>query len=79
MEEAQRTGAGGGFIPVQQPANEDDDFVSGISGAAPPRKDGSTVPQPPTPTYEGPMHRYRNGYQHPFIITHRMAIVCVLR
>ena len=38
MEEAQRTGAGGGFISAQGPQSDDDeDFVSGIGGVPRPR------------------------------------------
>ena len=54
MEEAQRTGAGGGFIPVQETASDDDDFV-GPPRKIPRPKDGPIVPQPPTTSSEGPM------------------------
>ena len=55
MEEAQRTGAGGGFIPVQEPPDDDDDedFVSGMGGIAHPRmrtKPNDAPPPLPAPT-----------------------------
>ena len=50
MEEAQRTGAGGGFIPAQGPHSDDDeDFVSGIGGVPRPRMPNKPHDDAPNP------------------------------
>ena len=50
MEEAQRTGAGGGFIPAQGPHSDDDeDFVSGIGGVPRQRMPNKPYDDAPNP------------------------------
>ena len=50
MEEAQRTGAGGGFIPAQGPHSDDDeDFVSRIGGVPRPRMPNKLHDDAPNP------------------------------
>ena len=59
MEEAQRTGAGGGFIPAEMPPDDDDDddFVSGMGRLARPKMPtkSNNVP-PPLQTVPIPSH-----------------------